>query len=77
MNAESDGRQEGHPGGRPVNADSDGRPDGLAGVEARIDGLDGQPIDSHPDALEAVHRLVVSELDALSGVGAPDERREG
>lgn len=39
----------------------------LAALTGRLDGLADRPVGEHPDELEAVHRALVDELDALAG----------
>jgi hypothetical protein len=41
-------------------------------LERMLAELGERPVAAHPDALEAVHRAVVAELDDLSGVGAAE-----
>lgn len=43
--------------------------DRLPGLSARLDTLGDQPVQAHPDVLEAVHRELVRELDELAGGG--------
>jgi hypothetical protein len=49
-------------------------PDPLARVAEQLSALEGAPVADHPEALEAVHRAVVSELEELSGIGAVNGR---
>lgn len=44
--------------------------DPLATLGRRLDALADEPVDHHPDVLDAVHQAVVAELDTLSGLGA-------
>lgn len=46
-----------------------GTHDPLRDVSDQLASLDEQPVETHPDALEAVHRAVVGELDALARIG--------
>jgi hypothetical protein len=46
----------------------------LADLAARLDQLADLPVGDHPQALDEVHRTLVSELDGLAGAGAADGR---
>jgi hypothetical protein len=49
--------------------------DDLEALGVRVRALDDMPVHTHPDVLEAVHRALVDELDALAGAGSVGARR--
>lgn len=51
------------------------RDEPLVDIETRLDALDDEPVASHPDVLEEVHRQLVAELDDLANrVARPPQR---
>lgn len=52
-----------------------GEGDRLPELAARVAGLSGAPVGEHPDVLEAVHRGLVGELDALAAASGGDRQR--
>ncbi|MDQ3708609.1 MAG: hypothetical protein M3387_04745 [Actinomycetota bacterium] len=44
--------------------------DRLDELSAALAGLDAQPVEEHPPVLDAVHRALVDELDALAATVA-------
>lgn len=47
--------------------------DRLPEIASRVRRLDDRPVAEHPDALEAVHRDLVAEVDALARGTFPEE----
>lgn len=48
---------------------------GLDPLAERLHAMAGEPVHTHPDALETVHRALVDELDALAGAGSVSGER--
>jgi hypothetical protein len=48
--------------------------DRLADLAARLAELDEQPVRSHPDVLDELHRALVGELDALGRLTVSESR---
>ncbi len=46
--------------------------DRLDDLRAALNELDSQPVDAHPVVLDAVHRALVDELDALAATVAAE-----
>lgn len=47
--------------------------DRLEELAAQLDALDSQPVETHPEVLEQVHRAIVEELEALSALTRPPQ----